>query len=76
MTIAPFVDNPEENRKYFKKMKQLAVDIMRKSVDNVSMDVLSMGMTGDYMVAAEEGATYVRVGTGIFGQRNYGIQNA
>jgi hypothetical protein len=76
MTIAPFVDNPEENRKYFKKMKQLAVDIMHKSVDNVSMDVLSMGMTGDYMVAVEEGATYVRVGTGIFGERDYSARPA
>jgi pyridoxal phosphate enzyme (YggS family) len=72
MTIAPFVDNPEENRKYFQKMKHLAVDIMHKNIDNVSMGVLSMGMTGDYMVAVEEGATYVRVGTGIFGERDYG----
>jgi hypothetical protein len=73
MTIAPFVENPEENRKFFKKMKQLAVDIKQKYVDNVSMDILSMGMTGDYEVAVEEGATYVRVGTGIFGERNYNI---
>lgn len=73
MTIAPFVENPEDNRKYFKKMKQLAVDIMHKNIDNVSMDVLSMGMTGDYKVAVEEGSTYVRVGTGIFGERNYNI---
>lgn len=73
MTIAPFVENPEDNRKYFQKMKQLAVDIMHKNIDNVSMDVLSMGMTGDYKVAVEEGSTYVRVGTGIFGERNYNI---
>lgn len=73
MTIAPFVENPEDNRKYFQKMKHLAVDIMHKNIDNVSMDVLSMGMTGDYKVAVEEGATYVRVGTGIFGERNYNI---
>lgn len=71
MTIAPFVENPEDNRKYFQKMKQLAVDIRNKNIDNVSMDVLSMGMTGDYKVAVEEGSTYVRVGTGIFGERNY-----
>ncbi len=71
MTIAPFVENPEDNRKYFNKLKQLAVDIKAKNIDNVSMDELSMGMTGDYMVAAEEGATYVRVGTGIFGKRDY-----
>ena len=72
MTIAPFVENPEENREYFRKLKQLSVDIMRKNVDNRSMgEVLSMGMTGDYTVAVEEGATYVRVGTGIFGERDY-----
>ena len=72
MTIAPFVENPEDNRIYFREMKQLAVDIERKNLDNVSMEVLSMGMTGDYMVAIEEGATMIRVGTGIFGERNYG----
>lgn len=72
MTIAPFVENAEENREYFQKLKQLSVDIMRKNVDNRSMDAdLSMGMTGDYIVAVEEGATYVRVGTGIFGERDY-----
>lgn len=71
MTIAPFTDEPETNRKYFKKLKQLSVDIMKKNIDNVSMDCLSMGMTGDYQVAIEEGATLVRVGTGIFGERIY-----
>lgn len=71
MTIAPFVENPEDNRKFFAKLKQLAVDIEDKNIDNVSMQVLSMGMTGDYEVAVEEGASYVRVGTGIFGERNY-----
>lgn len=71
MTVAPFVDNPEENRRIFANLRQLAVDIMRKSIDNVSMNVLSMGMTGDYPVAVEEGATCVRVGTGIFGERKY-----
>lgn len=71
MTIAPFVGNAEENRIFFRKMKQLSVDMKRKNIDNVDMDVLSMGMTGDYMVAIEEGATMVRVGTGIFGERNY-----
>jgi len=72
MTIAPFVDNEEENREYFRKLKQLSVDIMRKNIDNRNMDKeLSMGMTGDYKVAVEEGATYVRVGTGIFGERDY-----
>lgn len=71
MTIAPYTENPEENRIFFKKLKQLSVDITAKNIDNVSMDVLSMGMTGDYIVAVEEGATCVRVGTGIFGQRYY-----
>lgn len=72
MTIAPFVTNPEDNRKYFRKIRELSVDIKQKNIDNVTMSVLSMGMTGDYMVAIEEGATMVRVGTGIFGERNYG----
>ena len=71
MTIAPYTENPENNRLYFRKLKQLSVDIKKKNIDNVSMDVLSMGMTGDYEVAVEEGATFVRVGTGIFGERNY-----
>lgn len=71
MTIAPYVENPEKNREYFKSLYQLSVDISRKNIDNVNMDVLSMGMTGDYEVAVEEGATYVRVGTGIFGERRY-----
>ena len=75
MTIAPFVEDPEENRKYFAKLKQLAVDIERKNIDNVSMHGLSMGMTGDYEVAVEEGASYVRVGTGIFGERDYSKRN-
>ena len=73
MTIAPFVENPEENRQYFRILRQLAVDISRKSIDNVTMNELSMGMTGDYQIAVEEGATWVRVGTGIFGERNYKI---
>ena len=71
MTIAPFVENPEENRVHFANLKKLCVDIKMKNIDNVSMNVLSMGMTGDYEVAIEEGATMIRVGTGIFGERNY-----
>ncbi|MDE7325340.1 MAG: YggS family pyridoxal phosphate-dependent enzyme [Lachnospiraceae bacterium] len=71
MTVAPFTEKPEENRKYFRQMKRLAVDISGKNIDNVSMEVLSMGMTGDFEVAVEEGATMVRVGTGIFGERGY-----
>lgn len=70
MTVAPFVEDPEENRRIFANLNQLAVDIMRKNIDNVNMHVLSMGMTGDYQVAIEEGATCVRVGTGIFGERS------
>ncbi|MBR4767628.1 MAG: YggS family pyridoxal phosphate-dependent enzyme [Lachnospiraceae bacterium] len=73
MTIAPYVEDPEENRQYFVALRQLAVDIAQKNIDNVSMGILSMGMTGDYEVAAQEGATHVRVGTGIFGARNYEI---
>lgn len=69
MTIAPFVDDPEDNREIFKKLYQLAVDIRSKNIDNIDMSVLSMGMTGDYEVAVEEGATMIRVGTGIFGAR-------
>lgn len=73
MTIAPFVENAEDNRKYFAKLRELSVDIAAKNIDNVSMCNLSMGMTGDYQVAIEEGATMVRVGTGIFGHRNYNL---
>ena len=73
MTIAPYVENPEDNRMYFRGIRQLSVDIAEQNIDNVDMDILSMGMTGDYMVAIEEGATMVRVGTGIFGERNYNI---
>lgn len=71
MTSAPFVEDPEENRCYFRKLHKLFVDIGEKNIDNVTMDILSMGMTNDYEVAIEEGATMVRVGTGIFGERDY-----
>lgn len=71
MTIAPYVADPEENRIHFRNLHKLLVDINSKNIDNISMSELSMGMTGDYEVAIEEGATYVRVGTGIFGNRNY-----
>ena len=73
MTIAPYVENPEENRQYFVDLRQLSVDIARKNIDNVSMGLLSMGMTNDYEVAVTEGATHVRVGTGIFGARDYQV---
>lgn len=73
MTIAPFVENPEENRPIFKNLHKLSVDIAHKNIDNVNVNILSMGMTNDYEVAIEEGATMVRVGTGIFGARDYGV---
>ena len=71
MTIAPYVDDPEDNRQIFRALKKLSVDIRDKNVNNINMNILSMGMTGDYTVAVEEGATMVRVGTGIFGERVY-----
>ena len=71
MTIAPFTLNPEDNRKVFRALKKLSVDISEKNINNVNMSVLSMGMTGDYEVAVQEGSTMVRVGTGIFGERDY-----
>lgn len=74
MTIAPYVEDPEDNRAIFRNLRKLSVDIGEKNFDNVTMNVLSMGMTGDYEVAIEEGATHVRVGTGIFGERNYNIE--
>lgn len=73
MTVAPYVENSEENRQYFVIMKQLSVDISRKNTDNSYVSELSMGMSGDYEVAIDCGATYVRVGTNIFGERNYNI---
>lgn len=73
MTIAPYVENAEDNRLFFRSIRDLSVDINQQNIDNVSMNVLSMGMSGDYEVAIEEGATLVRVGTGIFGERNYNI---
>ena len=73
MTIAPYTQNPEDNRIFFRNLRKLSVDIAQKNIDNVTMSVLSMGMTGDYEVAIEEGATHVRVGTGIFGERDYSI---
>ena len=73
MTVAPYVEDAEQNRGFFRKLKQLSVDIAEKNIDNISMNILSMGMTGDYGVSVEEGATYVRVGTGIFGERDYSV---
>lgn len=71
MTIAPFVENPEENLQHFSNLRKLLIDMDNKNIDNISMGILSMGMTNDYCVAVTQGATLVRVGTGIFGERDY-----
>jgi pyridoxal phosphate enzyme (YggS family) len=71
MTVAPNAIDSEENREYFQKLKQVLVDIQQKNIDNTNMSELSMGMSKDYLVAVEEGATFLRVGTEIFGQRDY-----
>lgn len=73
MAIPPICENPEQNRPYFAKMKKLFIDISIKKIDNSSMDILSMGMSDDYMVAIEEGANMVRLGTALFGRRNYNV---
>ena len=73
MTVAPNSKNSEENRKFFRDLHKIAVDIKNKNIDNKGIDVLSMGMTNDYEIAIEEGSTMVRIGTGIFGARNYSI---
>lgn len=73
MAIPPICETPEQNRHYFAKMKKLFIDIRLKKIDNSSMDILSMGMSDDYEVAIEEGATMVRLGTALFGRRNYNI---
>ena len=74
MTIAPFVEDPEENRSIFADLHKLYIDIKKKNHDNDTVSVLSMGMTNDFEVAIEEGATMVRIGTAIFGERNYAHQ--
>ena len=71
MTIAPFVENPEDNRPVFAHLRKLSVDIAKKNIDNITMSILSMGMTNDYQVAIKKELTIVRVGTGIFGARDY-----
>lgn len=71
MTVAPFVEDPEENRTIFRKLLALSVDIQKQKFDNISVNILSMGMSNDYKIAIEEGATMVRVGTAIFGNRDY-----
>ena len=71
MTSAPFYEDPEEDRECFAKLRDLSVDIESKRIDNVKVNALSMGMSNDYIVAVEEGSTMVRVGTSIFGARDY-----
>lgn len=70
MAMAPYTTEPEENRKYFRALKKLSVDINSQKIDNICIKELSMGMTNDYKIAIEEGATMIRIGTGIFGDRN------
>ena len=71
MCVPPIQEFSGENRHYFAQMKQLFIDISFKKYDNVSMDFLSMGMTDDYLVAISEGANMVRIGSAIFGARDY-----
>ncbi len=71
MTVAPYTENPEDVRDVFRKLKKLSVDIIRERVENISMEELSMGMSGDFTVAIEEGSTIIRIGTAIFGERTY-----
>ena len=71
MTVAPYVDDPEDNRIYFKQLHDMIYTDMREFFPEKPL--LSMGMSGDYKVAVEEGATHVRVGSSIFGERNYNI---
>ncbi|MBU3805206.1 MAG: YggS family pyridoxal phosphate-dependent enzyme [Candidatus Cellulosilyticum pullistercoris] len=75
MTVAPFVENPEKNRPIFRKLYELSVDIQKQKLDNISTNILSMGMSNDYQIAIEEGATMVRIGTAIFGNRDYSKKN-
>lgn len=73
MAIPPVCENELQNRKYFEKMNKLYIDIQSKKIDNSNMDILSMGMSDDYSMAIKEGATLVRIGTALFGKRNYNI---
>lgn len=71
MTIAPFTDDDNILRNVFRTMNSLKSDIERRGYKNVNLNYLSMGMTNDYEIAIEEGSNMIRVGTGIFGKRNY-----
>ena len=69
MTMPPYAENPEDSRPYFRTLRKLAGDTLKENIPGVSLQELSMGMSGDFEVAVEEGATMVRVGTAIFGER-------
>ena len=71
MTIAPFAEDPERIRYVFSKLRDFSIDIRKEKLDNRSMDILSMGMSNDFEVAIEEGSNMVRIGTALFGKRNY-----
>lgn len=71
MAIPPISENPGDNSKFFLKMREIYVDIRAKKKDNVQVDCLSMGMSGDYLDAIRCGSTMVRIGTAIFGERHY-----
>lgn len=73
MTMAPYTEEPEEVRKFFKMLKELSLDISRKNIENIDMTYLSMGMSNDFEIAVEEGANLIRIGSKIFGERNYQI---
>ena len=70
MCIPPFDASEYETERYFDQMAKLFVDIKDKKSDNINVNILSMGMTGDYALAVRHGSTLVRIGTGIFGRRN------
>ncbi len=71
MTIAPYAQNPQDIRPVFRNLYNIYIDIKRKRIDNVYMDYLSMGMSNDYEIAIEEGSNIIRIGTSIFGKRDY-----
>lgn len=71
MTMEPYSENPEDARPYFKRMKQLFDEVKAHGIPNVEMEVLSMGMSNSYQVAVEEGSNMVRLGTKLFGPRQY-----
>lgn len=75
MTVAPYCENPEEIRWVFKRMKEIYDDISKMKIKNTNMKYLSMGMTNDFEIAIEEGSNIVRIGTAIFGARNYKEEN-